>query len=119
MSVQAVTCSIPGDGSATVTLRGRLGIENAADLYGAVCQAFEAAERIELDAAALEGVDMTTLQVLCSACKTAAARQKKFTCATLPMPECLTSLGSSMGAPQGAACSQNGNQPCIWFGGVN
>lgn len=119
MSEQRIVKSLTEDGTtATVTISGALNIEAAAELHRALSGAISEAPRVVLDARQLEGLDMTILQTLCSACKTAAATG----CALLlagETPACITSLNSGIGAHMGLPCRQNNNEPCFFFGGAH
>jgi hypothetical protein len=104
-------------GSVTVSLNGALTIEDAAEFQKALIAALGEAPTVLLDARQLVGIDMTILQIICSACKSAAAGRLAF----LPdgrLPDCVTSVVNSIGARTGSLCPHNNNEPCTWFGGA-
>jgi anti-anti-sigma regulatory factor len=117
MNEQAIVKKISDDGScATVTISGTLGIETAAEFRQALAWAFSEAPRVVLDMLQLEVLDMTILQTLCSACKTAAANRRILEIAGA-IPACMKEMNSAIGAHMGALCRLNNDQACIFFGG--
>lgn len=118
MNGQAIEIRIAEDGSSvSLILQGAFSIENASDLRAACLESFEASSTVALNASMVESMDLTAVQVICSACKTAAAQGILFT-PEKQLPDCLVTLGSSIGAQVGAVCHQNKNAACAWFGGV-
>lgn len=118
MSDPKIAKNIAPDGtSSTVTISGALKIEAAAELRQALVEAMAEAPQVVLDARLLEEMDMSILQTVCSACKTAAARKQGFLF-TGELPVCMTALNSGIGAYQGSSCKQNNDGPCIWLGGI-
>jgi len=61
-------------------------------------------------------IDITVLQVLCSACKTAATKDKVFSCLG-EIPKSLIDLVAAAGAEHHGECKQNNDSLCLWFGG--
>lgn len=119
MNEQRIARSLAADGTtATVTISGALNIEVVAELHRALGGAISEAPRVVLDARQLEGLDITILQALCSACKTAAAAGCSLLFAG-EAPSCIKSLNSGIGAHMGSPCRQNNNEPCILFGGAH
>jgi len=118
MSEQKIIKHVAADATAaTVILSGSLNIETAAELRRVLGEALTEAPRVLLDARQLEELDVTILQTICSACKTAAAAGRLF----LPeggLPECIKTLNNGIGAHMASPCRQNNEQPCIWFGGA-
>lgn len=118
MSDQKIVKSLVPDGtSSTVTISGALKIEAAAELRQALVEALAEAPRVVLDARQLDEMDMSILQTICSACKTAAARKQSFLFAG-ELPVCMATLNSGIGAYQASSCNHNNDEPCIWLGGV-
>lgn len=104
------------DGSITVSSGERLTIENAADFATCIREALAASPRVAVEFAATVEVDLAALQILCSACKTAAAEGKSLTHQG-PATEFWRQLIVSAGAERLGSCRHNNNNPCIWFGG--
>lgn len=118
MSDPKIAKNMAPDGtSSTVTISGALNIEAAAELHKALVEAMAEAPQVMLDLRQLEEMDMSILQTVCSACKTAAARKQSFLFIG-ELPACMKSLNSGIGAYQGASCKQNNDEPCIWLGGI-
>lgn len=118
MSYQKIIESLADDGSSvTVTISGTLTIEGAAELQKAFAGVVSAAPRVALDLRQLEDLDMTILQMLCSACKTAAADKRSLVIEG-ELPACLKALNVGIGAHMAAPCHHNNNETCIFFGGA-
>lgn len=64
---------------AIVRLNDEVTIENAADLKMILIKAFDEADQIMLDVSNLSATDITCLQLICSANKTAAELDKQLT----------------------------------------
>jgi len=108
----------PADVSeATVAVSGALTIERSGEFRQTLADALAGAQRVVLDVGQLHDIDITALQLICSACKTAAAADKVFTFAG-QLPACLIELKDGIGTCQNSPCSQNGNTSCLWFGGA-
>lgn len=118
MSDAMITLLPATDGSsATVRMAGDMTIESIADLHRVLREGFDSYHRITLDVHQLSSIDLPAMQLLCSACRTAAARQCVLLSGT-DLPECMMLTGRNLGASPGLPCTQNSNDPCIWFGGV-
>jgi ABC-type transporter Mla MlaB component len=118
MSAYTIAKNANSDGSITVVLGGSLSIETSAELHKILSESLDESQQVTLNLRALESIDMTSMQVICSGCKTAAKMGRGYDCEPDSMPPCMISFGSSMGGPQGLPCSQNENKPCIWYGGM-
>lgn len=104
------------EGSSTIASGTRLTIENAADFAKRIGEALVACKTVAIALDAKAAMDVTTLQVLCSACKTATAEGKSLT----PQgagPESLRQLIVAAGAQRHGPCQHNNSNPCLWFGG--
>jgi anti-anti-sigma regulatory factor len=119
MSEQQIVTSVSVDGSsATVAISGTLTIDLSSEFHQALADAFKSAQRVALDARRLQKIDLTTLQIICSACKTASAQQRSFVLEGEP-PDCVQTLCKEIGASQNApCCCLDAKKPCIWFGGA-
>ena len=62
------------NGTGTLTARGDLDIYRAGELQTALSGAIDAAERVDLDFKNVGSMDLSCLQIICSAVKTAAAK---------------------------------------------
>jgi len=109
---------VNSDGSTTITVKGSLSIESSSELRQVLAEALDEAPQVNLNVTELENIDLTSLQVICSGCKSASSMGRGFDCESVQMPECISATGKRLGAPQGLPCAQNDNKPCIWYGGV-
>ncbi len=110
--------SVRENGEIIVTSGNRLTIENAAEFSRLVSEALGASSTVALEFEPAVEIDITGLQVLCSACKSAAQSGKSFSYLG-PQPQALADIISSSGAERHAACKHNNDTTCIWFGGAN
>lgn len=118
MEQQTFSTTCLEDGTVIISSGQRLSIENAADFAKALSAALSGAQREGIDCDAQVEADITALQVLCAACKTAAAGGK-----ALALPEqgvdsdSLRQLIMAVGADHLGTCRHNNNNSCIWLGG--
>jgi ABC-type transporter Mla MlaB component len=114
---QKIQRTTAADGAGiTIRLTGDWGIEDAPELHQLLADTLTDADRVVLNIQQMGSLDITTMQVICSACKTAAMRSKLLQVAGT-LPECLNTLSTSVGAKRASMCNQNNNQACIWFSG--
>lgn len=104
------------DGSITVSSGKRLTIENAADFAKCITEALATSNRVEVEFDEKLEADVTALQILCSACKTAAVKRNTFTHHG-PQTKSMRELIAKAGAERLGPCSHNHGNLCIWFGG--
>lgn len=105
------------NGQIVISSGDRLTIESAADFARLINEGFQAAQHVAVEFEPELEIDITGLQILCSACKTAAASGKTFSCSG-PRSQALADMIEACGAERHAVCKQNNNSTCIWFGGV-
>ena len=110
--------SVRENGEIIVTSGTRLTIENASELSRIIREALEATHLVAVEFDPEVEIDITGVQILCSACKSAANSGKVFSYHG-PQPKALADIISSSGAERHAVCKHNNNSPCIWFGGTN
>jgi ABC-type transporter Mla MlaB component len=118
MSIYSITKTANPDSSITVSLGGALSIETCGELHKVLSESLDESQQVTLELRAIESIDMTCLQVICSGCKTAAKIGRGYDCGPGSMPDCVVSYCISLGVPQGLICGQNDNKPCIWYGGI-
>jgi len=118
MDPSTLSSSVQEDGSILINSGPRLTIENTIEFARLIREGLADAKSksvaVQFDPD-LE-VDITALQVLCSACKTAATMGKAFSCQG-ERPKALTELVAAAGAERHGGCKQNNDGPCLWFGG--
>ncbi len=106
------------NGEITVTSGDRLTIETAADFSRVVRESLDASHVVAIEFEPAVEIDITGLQVLCSACRSAAQTGKIFTYHG-PFPQALANIITSSGAERSTICKHNNNSTCIWFGGAS
>jgi len=106
----------PDGSSITIKACGNMGIEAAAELHAALMESVSSVKTVKLDLQQVDRVDITTLQIICSACKTAAANGCKLF-SDYMLPECLKKENALTGAHIATRCKQNNDEPCQWFVG--
>ena len=110
--------SVRENGEIIITSGDRLTIETAADFSRIIREALEASNSVALEFEPAVEFDITGVQILCSACKSAAQSGKTFSFHG-PQPQALAEIITSSGAERRAVCKYNNDSTCIWFGGAN
>ena len=105
------------NGDIIITSGARLTIENAADFSRIIREALETSKNVAIEFEPSVELDITGVQLLCSACKSAASCGKSFSYHG-PQPKALAEIISSSGAERHAVCKHNNDSTCIWFGGA-
>lgn len=104
------------DGSITITCGSSLTIQEAAGFSASVAEALATSSKVVLDIEAEVNADITALQVICAACKTAAAAGQTLI-PQGPGVSGLRQLILAAGAERHGACLHNNDNQCLWFGG--
>lgn len=110
--------SVRENGEIIVTSGDRLTIENSAEFSRIIREALEVSHHVAVEFSPAVEIDITGLQILCSACKSAANSGKIFLYQGL-QPQALTDIITSSGSERRAVCKHNNDSTCIWFGGAN
>jgi len=97
---------------AVIVAGGRLTASNAGRLHQVLLEAFSGARRVDLFFHDVQEADLSFLQLLCSAHRTAAARGALFTVGGLDAADPLLRLIREAGAEQGVGCPEG----CLWRG---
>lgn len=105
------------NGEIIITSGDRLTIENAADFSRIIRESLDSSKNVAVEFEPSVELDITGVQVLCSACKSAAAGGKSFSYHG-PQPKALAEIIISSGAERHAVCKHNNDSTCIWFGGT-
>lgn len=105
------TFNLSGD-AGTLTLRESLTIEDAARLKEALVDALLVSTHLAVDVAAIDAIDLCCLQVLCSAHRTAASRDKTLT--ILNPGDCFRQAVRETGYLRHMGCKETGSRPCLW-----
>lgn len=109
--------SVRENGEIIVTSGGRLTIENAAEFSRILREALEASKKVAIEFEPDVEIDITGIQILCSACKSAAQADSILSYHG-PQPQALADVIASSGAERNAICKFNNNSNCSWFGGA-
>lgn len=110
--------SVRENGAIIITSGDRLTIETAAEFSRIVREALEASVNVAVEFEQAVEIDVTGVQIFCSACKSAASSGKIFSYQGL-LPQGFTDLITISGAERHAVCKHNNDATCIWFGGTN
>ena len=101
---------------ATVIVGEELTIETCTEFKEALSNALHAARQVVLDARQLQRADIASLQLICSACRSAASKGRSL-CFENEMPDCMKSLRTTIGANRGFPC--NHTKSCMAGGMKN
>lgn len=105
-----------GGGSRTVVIRGALTIESASEFKTAILKAFTGAEEVRLQFDSVSDADLTALQILCAAHRSALRKNLKIgICGE--GSEKLLMLAREAGFSTQAGCLDISGASCIWRGG--
>lgn len=107
-----VTCDRTERG-ALVTAGGRLTASQAGRLHRVLLEAFEAGGRVEVSLLNVREADLSFLQLLCAAHRTAVARGVAFRLSGLESADPVLRLIREAGAEQGDGCPGE----CLWSTG--
>jgi anti-anti-sigma regulatory factor len=116
MDGATIKVTMPDNGElATVIVGETLTIETCAEFKQALSNALDTARQVVLDAHQLQQVDITSLQLICSACRVASSKGKSIAFEN-DIPSCIETLRTSIGANRSCPC--NHTESCIWVGGI-
>lgn len=100
-----------------IIIKGRLCIDTAPELLTLLKNTVSGAARIKIDPAGVTETDLSGIQLICSACRTALTEQKKFGFKS-DLPDCMKSVVESIGLQRSVSCKHNADMACIWSGGL-
>jgi ABC-type transporter Mla MlaB component len=119
MSDLTISHTLSGDGTLLeVALAGRLAIDTAPELLMLLRTQLPTAHRTKLDVASLTEVDLSGMQLICSACRTAQEKGHSFNFSESPAP-CVQEAIGVIGLQRHTTCKHNTQNPCLWCGGLN
>jgi anti-anti-sigma regulatory factor len=93
-----------------VTVEGRLVASQAGQLHQLLLEAFESALPVELSISKVQEADLSFLQLLCAAHRTAVARGVAFNVSGLISAAAVLQLLRAAGAEPGLGCPEG----CLW-----
>ena len=119
MSDLNISHSLSSDGTLLeVVLEGRLAIDTTPELLALLRSQISAVSRTKLNVAALTDVDLSGMQLICSACRTAQENGNSFNFSGGLAP-CVQEAIIAVGLQRHTTCKHNTNNPCLWCGGLN
>lgn len=113
-----LNASIRENGEIIITSGDRLTIETAAEFSRIIREALDASLYVALEFEPDVAIDLTGMQIICSACRSAAETGKTFSYHG-SHPQALAEIISNCGAERHALCKHNNDSSCIWFGDGN
>ncbi|MFZ5764407.1 MAG: STAS domain-containing protein [Thermodesulfobacteriota bacterium] len=114
MDEQTSNASEQAGGELLLDSGPRLTIENAGEFAQRISAGLAAGQDVALSFAPDVELDITVLQILCSACKTAASQGRTIALRG-QRPAALDALVEACGARQ-ETCKQHNDTICTWFG---
>jgi anti-anti-sigma regulatory factor len=110
--------SVRESGEIVITSGERLTIEHAADFSRLIRNALDTAHVVNVEFEPTVEIDLTGIQILCSACRSAAQVGRRFSYLGT-QPQALIDIIAVCGAERHAICKHKNDSTCIWFGGAN
>jgi len=96
----------------TLFISGPMTIEDAANLKTSLVDALTSSLLIEVDLSAADAIDLSCLQVLCSAHRAAVQAGKKLSVRS--QADALITCLEDAGFPRHSGCLQKEGEPCLW-----
>ena len=119
MSDLTISHTLSGDGTLLeVALAGRLAIDTTPELLALLREQLPTASKTRLNVAALTDIDLSGMQLICSACRTAQEKGHSFNFSASLAP-CVQEAISVVGLQRHTTCKHTIDQPCLWCGGLN
>ena len=106
------TDDLPDASVSIVTLAGDISIASADDLISRLKTAVESAQWVKIAVADVTDIDLASLQILCSAHRTAAQMQKSLSLQP-PVPDVLIKALERSGFKRRTGCSHTPRTSCI------
>ena len=97
----------------TLIVNGEMGIQQAAALKDQLLNAQESVEHLVLDVQGVTGIDVSALQIFCSAHRTFMKLRKQITFAG-PLPPAWMDFMEVAGFVRGKGCSVDSDSTCLW-----
>ncbi len=106
----------PSGGASVLTLDGELTIEHAGELKKMLIEAMDSAESVDIKLEEVTGVDLSCLQLLCSAHRTALKSRKQLTLSS-EESDAFQQMVRDVGYARHDGCALNPGPGCLWCGG--
>ena len=104
------------NGAIIIATGDRLTIEAVGEFAQILTESLGAAKEVYLEFDPELVIDITGVQLICAACKTASREGSVFSFRGL-LPSALVGMVERSGIQRNAPCKHNNNSTCIWFGG--
>jgi anti-anti-sigma factor len=101
-------------GSSLVHIGGELTVQHAAELRTCLLHALSGAQSVQIDLQAVEDVDLTCLQILCSAHKSALFAGKTL-CLGNETPQHIRDSLDIAGFSRLQGCTMDAGDSCLWL----
>ncbi len=101
------------DDKKTLTINGELKIQDAAELQKVLIESLENTEHLDLNLENVTGIDMSCLQLLCSAHRTMSSLDKRFTLSS-SYSEIVREAVNDSGYQQFKGCESDKDESCLW-----
>jgi ABC-type transporter Mla MlaB component len=105
------------EGKVRLILDGELTVAGAAQFREMLIQAMASSDRVELDMGEVTALDLSCLQLICSAHRTAQVSGKELTLGK-GQSEILKKARMDAGYIRHQGCRYNPTETCLWVGGV-
>ena len=116
MDAATITITKSDNGElATIIVGETLTIENCGEFKQALSNALDISRQVVLDANQLRQVDITSLQLICSACRVASSKGSLLAFEN-DIPGCIESLRTIIGANRSCSCTRE--ESCKMTGGI-
>jgi len=96
-------------------LQGDLTIRSAGEVKASFIKALVESEEVAVDFDGVSEVDLTCLQLLCSAHRSATRLNKRFLFADSNRPEAFLALVEAAGFARSMGCSLDCGKSCLWM----
>jgi anti-anti-sigma regulatory factor len=112
-----IDCKVKkGRGKKVVNLKGDVTIVTASELRDILLDTLSTSKRVELNLEKVTDVDLSFLQLLCSAHRTSLKAEKSFFIVG-SYPDVLKEAAKDAGFPLNAGCTLDCNNSCLWLEG--
>ena len=96
-----------------VVLSGSLSLAFAAEIRNQLLHAFDEADTVHVSLKDVDDVDLSLIQILCSAHRSALARKKTLTLQK-SLPDMFVQIVDDAGFQGHIGCSNGGEECCVW-----
>jgi anti-anti-sigma factor len=101
------------DDKKTLSINGELKIQDAAELQKVLIESLENTEHVDINLENVTGIDMSCLQLLCSAHRTMSSSNKRLTLSS-SYPDVIREAVNDSGYQQLKGCESDKDETCLW-----